>query len=159
MSDADKGTKILRTLPPSFDALAMESSSNSNTFDEIINAVQANIERQNKLGLWKPSSGGPSTPSPSVNFPYGSFIDGDKTGNYHRGRGRGRERGTRGGRGGGKGGRFRPGNSNDSRTCHYCGRSGHFIKVCRFRLSDEFSGQIRKPNNHQHLNQDTNQPY
>lgn len=53
LNNSEKVTKILRTLPESFDSLAMASSSNKNTFEEIINAVKANIERKKKIGTWK----------------------------------------------------------------------------------------------------------
>lgn len=41
--DAEKVTKILRTLPESFVSLAMASSLNENSFDQIVNAAQRNI--------------------------------------------------------------------------------------------------------------------
>lgn len=52
VADAEEVTKMLQTLPPSFDALVMESSLSEHTFDQIVNAALANIERRTKIGTW-----------------------------------------------------------------------------------------------------------
>lgn len=140
MTESEKVTKILRTLPSSFDALAMASSLNENSFDQIVNAVQANIERRKKIGIWNKEANN-STGTPSAQYADGSVMNYSSANNRGRG-GRGRYgRGRRGGRGGR--GRFHF--NTNSRTCHYCGKPGHFIKFCRLRISDEASGRIRKP--------------
>lgn len=142
LSNSEKVTKILRTLPESFASLAMASSLNQNTFEEIVNAVQANIERKKKLGTWKSSA---ETPGPSVNFSDGNFSQ-QNTNRNGRGRGHGRGRGRGCGRGGrGRGGYF---NQGDARTCHYCGKRDHFIKFAACALLTKHQVAIRKPNYH-----------
>lgn len=46
ISETEKVTKLFRTLPATFDALAMASSLSTRSFEEILNAVSANIERK-----------------------------------------------------------------------------------------------------------------
>lgn len=50
MTDASNVTKIMRTPPPSFDALATALTLNENSFHQMVNAVQADIERRVKIG-------------------------------------------------------------------------------------------------------------
>lgn len=87
LSNADKVTKIISTLPESFDSLEMVSLLNENTFKQTVNAGQANKERKKKLGTWKTSSSSAGTSS--------NLVDGNKfsTNNINRGRGRRRRRG------------------------------------------------------------------
>lgn len=49
LSNTDKVTRILGTLHELFDSLAMELSLNNNTLEEIINAMQANIQRKKSM--------------------------------------------------------------------------------------------------------------
>lgn len=56
LTDAEKETKILRALLDYFHALKMASSLNENSFNEIVTAVQANIEHKKKRGFFKPSN-------------------------------------------------------------------------------------------------------
>lgn len=48
--DADKEKEMLRTLPQLFNAMEMTSDLNNTTFDQIVNAIQRNIERKKCLG-------------------------------------------------------------------------------------------------------------
>lgn len=122
-----------------FDALVMASSLNDNTLDQIVSAVQANIERRTKLGTWRQLTRN-NVAGPSSQLADGSSINRHVSRSNSRCRGRCRGRGNRGR---GRGGFNRNG---DSRTCHYCERDGHFIKFCRLRLADESFGKIRKLN-------------
>lgn len=65
-----------------------------------------------------------------------------------RGRGRGRGRGFRG-RGQGRGAGQYNGNDGNggNRTCHYCGKVGHFIAECRNRIRDQQQGNYRGGHN------------
>lgn len=94
LSDAGKVTKILRTLLEYFDTFAMASSLNNNSFEQIVNAVQANVEQKKKLGSWKASS---SSAGPSSNLVDGNnFSNNNNSHGLGRGRGCGRGRGNRG---------------------------------------------------------------
>lgn len=53
LSNAEKVTKILEKLPGYFGSLAMASFLNENSFDQIVNAVLANIKMKKKLETWK----------------------------------------------------------------------------------------------------------
>lgn len=40
-------------------------------------------------------------------------------------------------------------NNGDSSTCNYCGKKEHLVKFCPMRISEESTGIIRNPNQHQ----------
>lgn len=46
ISETEKTSKVLRSLPPSFAPLAMVSSLQDLTFDKVVNAVQAKIAQR-----------------------------------------------------------------------------------------------------------------
>lgn len=142
MTDAEKITKLLQTLPPSFGALAMASSQSEQTFDQIFNAVQADIERTTKIGTWPKNKYGKSVTAPVANYSKLNFQPFQQSSFDKRGqgrvRGRYREQTSKG----------QNPNSDSSRTCHYCERSGDFIRFCRFWIPDETNDRIGKPSHH-----------
>lgn len=146
IQDTEKVTKMIRSLPPSFDALAMATSVNSLTFDQLVSAIQSNIERRNN-----------SSRAHNHKNTVQAFLA-TVPGNFHPGRhnNRGQGSSSRGFRGGlgGRGGRCGScrGFRMKERTCHYCGKSGHFIKFCRFRIQDEGNGRVTKPTHHCSMN-------
>lgn len=151
IQESEKVTKLIRSLPPSFDALAMATSVNALNFDELVIAVHANIERRKQFPAKSNNSSQPQA------F-YTSAHRDIQLNNRGRGRG-GRGRGGLGGRGG-RGGRGRGSRGQyDNRTCHYCGKSGHFIKFCRFRIQEEEGGggRISKPNRQGRYNNGQNE--
>lgn len=129
LSDADKVSKLIRSLPPSFSALAMVSHLTSTSFDNVKIAVAAELERRANPHNPHSENKEPKTDKQSHAVMFG------------RGRTRARKyRGSSRGRGAGRGGR-----NQDIRTCHYCGKPGHFISVCRIKREDENSGRIHRP--------------
>lgn len=127
IQESDKATKLIRSLPPSFDALAMATSVNKLNFDELVTAIHANIERRRK------SSNKHDAPRLQA---YTSRAPGLHSTSF-RGRGRGNSyRGRRGGRGRGGSNISRA----NGRACHYCGKEGHFIRFCRMKMMDEGRG-------------------
>lgn len=147
MDDSEKVTKLLRTLPASFNALAMASTLTTTTFDELFSAVQANIGRRKNLGMCNKAS------SSIIQGPSAQLADGfqnieSPSGNYTSGRGRGRgnfkfRRVGSGHRGRGRGGRRGIRYHYDSHGFHYCHKPGHFIKFCLLRQQIEGSVQHR----------------
>lgn len=125
-------TKILRTLPFSFDVLAMTSSPGSNKFDKIVHAVAANVEHRIKIGnlhtnnINQTANLAVSPPSYRLK-PFSSSWGSLKGRNW---------------------GRFRPsrgkGSLIDSRSCHNCEKQAHFLKMCRTRIADELVGRDNK---------------
>jgi len=124
MPEKEKVSRLIRSLPHSFNPLAMVSTLMDTGFDNIVSAVQAALARHsnphNQDILYTP-------------------VQQAKLADYHtsypRGRGRGRDRSR--GRGRGRGAVRN--NSHDGRVFHCCGKPGHFIKFCLIRLSDEKS--------------------
>lgn len=51
LQEQKKVKKMIRSLPPSFDELEMETSVKKISFDELVTAVHANIERRKKTGI------------------------------------------------------------------------------------------------------------
>lgn len=91
MDDSEKITKLLRTLPVSFDALGMVSSLGTNTFEEITNTVSANIENRKKLGNWKETAVTPLAHFAEAKniqgVPFHRSVQGGSRGRGGRGRG------------------------------------------------------------------------
>lgn len=145
MTDEDKISTNLRTLPTSFDAVSIAFSLNNNTFNEIINAISVNIENQKKHKRWNKESKNNVTCS-SANIAYGGNVNKSYNANFHRGRVRGRVRGKWKCRGfNNNRGRVR-GHQSDNKcqnSCHYCGMPGNFMHFCRFRISEEASGRVK----------------
>lgn len=100
LTDSDKVTKIIRSLPLVFDPFAKSSSVNGTTFDSLVLAVRENIERRKKLL-------GNSSESASDATMKANFGNSNTYGRKNfRGRG-GRGRDRYGGRGRGHGGNCR----------------------------------------------------
>ena len=143
VSDQDRLTKLLRSLPNSLESVTVACSLNNLTFEQVSSAVAENIERRKKKGLWGAGSSGagssgagPSGAGLRANITDGSGFDRD---NHHGGAPYGNGRGGRGGRG------CRGGGSGMKRTCHYCNKPGHFIRFCRLRIANEGGGRINRP--------------
>ena len=135
VTETEKTSKLIRSLPASFSPLAMISTITSTTFEKVVNAVEAELSRranpnnlQQENSLW---------PEKSANV---ARTD------HHRNRGSGRGRGRRSGNYRGYNKRGRQYHHGTSSVCHYCGKPGHFISVCRSRISDTSRGIVRKPN-------------
>lgn len=97
-------------------------------FDEIVAAVQAKIECHNSAQMETPNTFGDDRPTIARFLALRGRGRREKFNPY---RGKGREGGQ--GRGFGK-------SHDDSRVCHHCGKSGHFIKFCLNRIQDECRG-------------------
>lgn len=126
ISDTGMVTKLFRTLPASFGALAMASSLSTSSFEEIVNAVSANIERKKKLGTWKHEN-------KSLSAHFANSLSLQRSGNnskFNRISQRGRRKFGR------TRGRFQR-NFNDRKVCQYFGKPGHYIKFCPHQLADE----------------------
>lgn len=119
-TEREKVSKLILSLPKSFEALAMITTINYMGSECMSNAVYAEIERQEDSNLYEAKKGpdGPATKAPNMFHPgrKGSFP---RCGNCGRGR-RGRFSGGRSRRCSSSGG-----------VCHYCCKSGHLIKFCR----------------------------
>lgn len=126
MSDAEKVTKLLRTHPATFDSLVMVFSWTTNPFEEIVNAVCANIKRKKKLGTLKNENKSLFAHFAKSLSLY-QFKNNSKLNRFLR-------------RGRGKFGRTRERlqrHYDDRKVRHYCGKPGNYIKFCRRGLADE----------------------
>lgn len=149
LDEKAKVTKMLRSLPESFDSLAMAVTVNDMTFSNLIALVHANIARRKSRN--KDIGNDYALQTRSAVQANIAFGPGEKDNRFDNGgfnvifRGRGRGQGDRGCRGRVGFGRGRGDRFSDPRPCHYCGKPGHFIKFCRMRLADEHSGRIAGP--------------
>ena len=115
LSEEDRASKLIRSLPESFSPIAMFCSLTDSNFDKIVSAVQSEIARRSNPHNPQNSS---SSTQPRANI--------SKRGNR-----RSNNKNARGGI------RKNTGSSRDN--CHYCGKKGHFKIVCRKRIADERS--------------------
>ena len=135
LTETEKTSKLIRSLPSSFSPLAMVSTMTTTTFEKVVSAVEAEISRRSN----------PKNPQRDSKPQVEKSANQASRGGRRRGRG-GFGRGFRGRRGGyyrGRGGRS--GQRDRFPVCHYCGKPGHFINVCRTRIADENSGRVHKP--------------
>lgn len=136
MPNKEKMTKILLTLPASFDALTMTSALVRNAFEEIVNAESANIERRIELGRWNSESDVPiahfSRFTLNLPYPFRGPIQGSIC---ERGENKFHDRIKR--------------KYGTVRTRHYYGKPGHSIKMRRIRIAD---GVRQKDRRHRHPN-------
>ncbi len=151
----DKSSKLIRSLPPSFSALAMVTSVTETSFDKIAEAVKAELARRSNPN--NPQSRNTTQSSAQAFFAQTFQTIGARGGQGHwrsSGRGRWRGRGYRESSSRGRGGHYNRHYSNDRQSgegegrvmpCFYCGKPGHFIRTCLIKQADERSGRISKP--------------
>lgn len=139
VSDKGKAIKILHTPHISFDALAMASSSSTNTFEEVVNAVSANIKKRKKGEKWKQTGSDTVALIVQIRTTRGGFLPRC---------GFGRERFCELFKG--RGGNFkqRAHQHSNGKVFHYCRKAEYFINFHRLCIVDEAHGQVVKPNSH-----------
>ena len=123
LSESEKTSKLIPSLPSSFAPLAMVSSLQDLNIEKFVNAVQAEV-------AWR--CGPHNVQQPNDNNTYQLKAHFAQRSSHDSG-GRDRRRGRRGKRVGQRetfGGRV------DRRTCNYCKHLGHFYNDCWDRLRD-----------------------